>query len=197
METVYFIGIDIGTQGARVALLDSRGGLVAQKEEGFPLSQQSREEQSPQGWWQSCSHSLQALVKEATPLIDLQQIKAISVTSTSGTILPLDKNNVPMHPAIMYSDNRSAPEALLCRKIAIAAGTRGYTAFNASSGLPKLLWFLHMYPGKIPGLGRFVHAADYILGKLCGRYDITDYTNALKSGYDVHDYTWPSYISEQ
>src|SRR5882757_2515981 len=164
MDTVYFIGIDIGTQGARVALLDSQGRQVAVKEEGFPLSKVSREEQSPLAWWLSCYHSLQTLLKEVGPQLDLQKIKAIGVTSTSGTIIPLDKNNEILHPAIMYSDPRSADEAILCKKIAEGSGSRGYTAFNASSGLPKMLWFLRHYPGKADKLGRFIHAADYIIG---------------------------------
>jgi len=197
MSTLYFIGIDIGTQGARVALLDSQGRVAGMKEEGFPLSTQSREEQSPQAWWTSCYQSLQSLLHEAGNHIDLQQIKAVSVTSTSGTIIPLGNNNEPLHPAIMYSDGRPAAEALLCRQVAIDSGVRGYTAFNASSGLPKMLWFLNNYPGKAAQLSKFIHAADYITGRLSGCYGTTDYTNALKSGYDVHAFTWPSYISEK
>lgn len=197
MNTAYFIGIDIGTQGARVALLDNEGRVAGSREEGFALSQQSREEQSPQEWWRSCYHSLQTLLTEVKSHIDLRNIKAIAVTSTSGTIIPLDKNNEPLYPAIMYSDGRSAGEALLCRQAAIESGSHGYTAFNASSGLPKMLWFLRQHAGKSAQIGKFIHAADYILGKLSGRYDTTDYTNALKSGYDVHSFTWPSYIWEK
>ncbi len=40
----------------------------------------------------------------------------------------------------------------------------------------------------------FIHAADYITGKLSGRYDVTDFTNVLKSGYDVRTERWPGYI---
>ena len=48
----YFIGIDIGTQGARVILLDTAGNVIASEEETFALSEQSREEQSPVEWWE-------------------------------------------------------------------------------------------------------------------------------------------------
>jgi sugar (pentulose or hexulose) kinase len=197
MNTAYFIGIDIGTQGARVVLLDNHGRVAGSREEGFPLSPQSREEQSPSEWWRSCHHSLKALLADVKDHIDLQQVKAIAVTSTSGTIIPLDKNNEPLYPAIMYSDSRSAGEALRCRQAAIDSGSRGYTAFNASSGLPKMLWFLQQHPHKAAQTGMFIHAADYITGRLSGHYSTTDYTNALKSGYDVHSFAWPSYIWEK
>jgi sugar (pentulose or hexulose) kinase len=195
MEQSYFIGIDIGTQGARVMMLDHQGNLAGVKEEVFPLNNQSREEQSPLQWWTSCYHSLQSLCKELTTVLDLAKVKAIAVTSTSGTIIPLDKNNEPLHSAIMYSDTRSADEAILCRRAAVTAGVKGFTAFNASCGLPKMLWFMNNYPDKVARIGKFVHAADFITGMLSGNFNTTDYTNAMKSGYNIQKLCWPDYIT--
>jgi sugar (pentulose or hexulose) kinase len=55
-------------------------------------------------------------------------------------------------------------------------------------------WFLNHYPDQVSRLHKFVHASDFITGRLCGEYGITDYTNALKSGYNLHRDEWPSYI---
>lgn len=197
MNSPYFIGIDVGTQGARVVLIDVTGEVLGSGEQTFPLSNQSREEQSPGQWWQDCLLCLQQVIAQVKPHIRLTDILAISVTSTSGTIIPLDKNDQPLHNAIMYSDPRSAEEASYCKKVALAENNNGYTAFNASSGLPKMLWFINRYPAKVDQLGKFIHAADFIMGKLCGRYDVTDFTNALKSGYDVRQKQWPAYIWEK
>ncbi|WP_207514050.1 FGGY-family carbohydrate kinase [Longitalea luteola] len=197
MNSPYFIGIDIGTQGARAVLIDAAGEVLGSGEQAFPLSNQSREEQSPELWWQDCVLCLQQVIRQVKPHIKPADILAISVTSTSGTIIPLDTNNQPLYNAIMYSDPRSAEEAAYCKKIALAENSNGYTAFNASSGLPKMLWFINRYPDKAVRLGKFIHAADFIIGKLSGRYDVTDYTNALKSGYDVRLKEWPSYIWEK
>lgn len=191
----YFIGIDIGTQGARVILLDEFGNQVAAREEGFPLTGNSREEQSPQVWWQVCRRLTGLLINDAKELISLEHINAVAVTSTSGTIIPLDHDRNPLHPAIMYSDPRSAKEAALCREIAMNEVREGYTAFNSSSGLPKMRWFLHQFPTLVSRLYKFIHAADFITGRLCGEYGTTDNTNALKSGYNIHTYEWPSYIT--
>jgi sugar (pentulose or hexulose) kinase len=197
MNSPYFIGIDIGTQGSRVVLVDVTGEVLGSGEQAFPLSNQSREEQSPEQWWQDCVLCLQQVIAQVKSRIKTSDIIAISVTSTSGTIIPIDKNNQPLHNAIMYSDPRSAEEAGYCKKVALAENSNGYTAFNASSGLPKMLWFINRYPDKVERLGKFIHAADYIIGKLSGRYDVTDYTNALKSGYDVRKTEWPAYICEK
>ncbi|KAA5547492.1 FGGY-family carbohydrate kinase [Adhaeribacter rhizoryzae] len=197
MRGPYFLGIDIGTQGARVVLLDVAGHVVGSQEEAFALNEKSREEQSPQEWWAATQRSVKALLKEADGQITLASIKAISVTSTSGTVIPLDAAHYPLHPAIMYSDNRSAEQGRLCKQVAQQYHPQGYTGFNASSGLSKMVWFGQQYPDKAQRLHKWIHATDFIIGKLSENWGITDYTNALKSGYDVNEGYWPAYIYEQ
>jgi sugar (pentulose or hexulose) kinase len=192
----YFIGLDIGTQGARAVLLDTEGNLAGQAEEGFTLNDQSLKEQSPERWWKACRVSLKKLMSNRQPDIR-SSIKAIAVTSTSGTVIPLDKEHKPLHPAIMYSDERSEKEAIQCRQTAINAGQKGYTGFNSSSGLPKMVWFIHHFPDKARKIDKWSHAADYITGKLSGRWGITDYSCALKSGYDVLNKRWPKYLPDK
>jgi sugar (pentulose or hexulose) kinase len=190
----YFLGIDVGTQGVRIVLLDQEGNLAAQNERTFALSESSREEQSPELWWESCVLLLKDLVSNAGEDINLEKILAISVTSTSGTVIPLDGNNSPLHNAIMYSDKRSAEQAVRCTEAAIKERYKGFTAFNSSTGLAKMVWFAETYPQALKYLHRWVHAADYITRKLSNRWGITDYTNAFKSGYDLHNLEWPPYL---
>lgn len=192
----YFIGIDIGTQGTRVVLLNELGQQVAAKQEVFDLNKDSRQEQSPLVWWTSCSRLMGLLVNDSSRQIPVEEIKAVAVTSTSGTIIPLGHDHLPLHAAIMYSDPSSAKEAAFCREIAVEKVREGYNGFNSSSGLPKMRWFLNQFPHLISRLYKFIHAADFITGRLCGEYASTDYTNALKSGYNIHRYEWPSYITE-
>lgn len=193
----YFIGIDVGTQGVRVLLTDQKGHVKATTERVFPLTEKSREEQSPQQWWQACQSCLQEMMGMIDAKTDTNLIRAVSVTSTSGTVIPLDQNNEPIHDALMYSDPRSAEEGRFCKEIAEKFHPQGYTGFNASSGLSKIVWFVNHFPEKASRIKTWVHAADFIIGKLCGNYRITDYTNALKSGFDVNETRWPAYIHEQ
>lgn len=190
---VYFIGIDIGTQGARVVLIDNKGIIISSVDQVFPLNDESREEQSPVVWWETCYQSLLLLLKDATE-IDVNNIKAIAVTSTSGTVIPLDKDNNPLHNAIMYSDKRSVKQAEKCTGAAVKYHNIGYTAFNFSSGLAKMVWFGETYPEKAQKITRWIHAADFVTGMLSNKWGVTDYTNALKSGYDVSRFEWPDYL---
>jgi sugar (pentulose or hexulose) kinase len=190
----YFIGIDVGTQGARVVLIDAGGAIIASEEQVFPLNEQSREEQSPAGWWDACYASLNRLLQNKAAKKAAMDIKAIAVTSTSGTVIPLNKNNQPLHNAIMYSDKRSVTQAEKCTAAALKYHNSGYTAFSISSGLAKMVWFVETYPEKAKDLARWIHAADFVTGMLSNVWGITDYTNAFKSGYDVSNYNWPGYL---
>lgn len=193
----YFIGIDIGTQGARVVLVNNEGDVITQQEEDFVLNENSREEQSPKHWWRICLKILKQLRKAIKNDIDIDDIKSLAVASTSGTVIPLDKANRPLHKALMYSDQRAeevAPDCAEAAKKYFGNKKQAYTGFNASSGLSKIVWYIKHFPEKIDKLDHWVHAADFITGQLSGRFDISDETNALKSGYDIFTGTWPDYL---
>ncbi|KAA9349053.1 FGGY-family carbohydrate kinase [Larkinella humicola] len=192
----YFIGIDVGTQGVRVVLTDENGQVYGSEEAVFPLTDRAREEQSPRRWWIAVLRCLKTVVDSLRTTIDLQAVKSIAVTSTSGTVIPLDDQNEPLHNALMYSDSRPVIEGEQCKVLAERYHPDGYTGFNASSGLSKMVWFAHHFPEKTARLHTWVHAADYLTGKLSGNFRVTDYTNALKSGYDVKNGAWPAYLFE-
>ncbi|WP_341840023.1 FGGY-family carbohydrate kinase [Chitinophaga caseinilytica] len=185
-----FIGLDVGTQGARAILADAHGRVLASFSEPFALSAASREEQSPEQWWEACERLLSQILQQP----EAASLRAIGVTSTSGTVIPVDEAGTPLHPAIMYSDGRQAETGQRCKALAQKYHPQGYTAFNTTSGLPKMVWFAEQFPEKARRIHKFIHAADFITGKLTGNFNVTDFTNVLKSGYDVANERWPEYI---
>lgn len=195
MSAAYFIGIDLGTQGLRVVVLDRKGAIVASAEQGFLLSPQMRMEQDPDEWWAICRSCLD----KAVGRLSAEQragIRAIAVDSTSGTVIPMDQQYRPLHPAIMYSDQRSGTQAKKCTAAARKYQPHGFTGFSTSTGLAKMVWFAETFPEKAAHIFQWIHAADFITGNLCGIWNVTDYTNVLKSGYDLSQLKWPDYISD-
>ncbi len=189
-----FVGIDVGTQGVRVALVTVGGDVLFEAARRFVLTPDMRQEQSPDDWWAGTLAMMDELVSSDVLAHGMYRVVAIGVDSTSGTVIPLDVSNRPLHPAIMYSDPRAADEGRRCKSLAERFAAGGYTGFNASSGLSKMVWFVESYPDRVASIRKWVHAADYITGMLSGRFDVTDYTNALKSGYDVARCRWPGYL---
>ncbi len=195
--STYFFGLDVGTQGARVVLVDEKGTLIASDSRKFQLSDRFREEQSPLIWWQDCDDMISSLIQNLPESINKADIKSISVTSTSGTVIPLDSKNQPLHDAIMYSDPRSFDQGKRIKAIAERNIPHGYTGFNASSGISKMLWYIESYPEKVKDISLWIHASDFLVGKLSGNYHTTDYTNVLKSAFDLEKLEWPSFVSDE
>ncbi len=195
MDEAYFIGIDLGTQGLRVVILDNKGNIAASSEQGFTLSPEMRMEQNPNEWWEVC---VQCLEKAVAQLSAFQKaaVRAVAVDSTSGTVIPIDKEYQPLHNAIMYSDQRSAEHAKHCTAVAKQHHPHGFTGFSWSTGLAKMVWFINTFPEKADRIFKWIHAAEFITGKLSGVWHVTDYTNVLKSGFDLAALYWPDYISD-
>ncbi len=198
MGAACFIGVDVGTQGVRVILANEQGEILGNEEistfHRSPGPASYRISQNPLEWWEAVQKCLTRLLS-AQPLYVKDSIKAIAVTSTSGTVIPLDKDNRPLADAIMYSDTRQEAEGKLCRDLALRHQPSGYTGFNTSSGLSKMVWFVKNHPEQAGLISTWIHAADYLTGRLSGNFRITDQTNALKSGYDLIARTWPAYLT--
>ena len=185
-----FLGIDVGTQGVRCAAVDEKGTVHAQTDRAFAqlnaAALENYREQLPEDWWEA----LKAALRELCTRVDASEIAALSLDGTSGTVVPIDTSCQPLCPALMYNDARSKKEASELAELAREHEEKlGYT-FNPSYALPKIKWCLNN------GIhaARFANQTDYIVGKLSGEYGVTDYSNALKMGYDLVDLRWSEYI---
>ncbi len=191
-----FVGIDIGTQGVRVAAMLEDGALCASHAISFREldSFRLRQEQDPELWWRSVVACLRQVAAEIRRGGQAVEIRALTVCSTSGTVIPVDADHRPIAPAFLYSDPRSAAAGAACSEAARRAGVRGYTAFGSSSALSKFVWFHETFPALAGRVRLWLHAADFIVGRLSGCWGTTDPTNSLKTGYDVENNEWPGYV---
>jgi len=188
-----FMGIDVGTQGVRCVVSDEKGRLAAACSAAFErLNIAQREgwyEQDPAAWVAAAETAVRGCMAE---IADPEEIVSISIDGTSGTVLALDENNRPLTNGIMYNDPRAAEQA---KRIHAAMGhierKLGYK-FGASFSLPRVLWIHDELPEIYARASVIAHQADYIAGMLCGCYNISDYSNALKTGYDLIDGCWPA-----
>lgn len=115
-------------------------------------------------------------------------MQAIAIDGTSATALLTDADGHPLTPGLMYNDARAITEAIELENIA----SQPTGAQGASSSLAKLMW---LHRESLDGAAvHLQHQADWIAGKLCGRFGHSDYNNALKLGYDVINLGWPSWI---
>jgi len=189
------IGIDLGTQGARVLAVNPEGEVMASAHQTLGRVQfelpEGWFEQNPDDWWSAVCACIRQVVRD---LPVGANIAGVSVASTSGTVLPVNEQGKPLHPAMMYNDRRSEPQCAAVQTAGKAHQARHGYKFGSSYALPKIAWFRETRPELFAITRRFLHAADFIIGRLSGEYIYSDTSNALKTGYDLIDLCWPDFI---
>lgn len=174
------LGIDVGTSGVRAACIDGDAQTVAMGT--CAMAAIGPDHRDPEIWWQALETALDSLARS----IDLKTVAAIAVDGTSGTLLGIDAGGAPLAPALMYND--PVQDADILARISQHASPTS-AAHGATSGLAKLIRLQDL-----PDVARVLHQADWIAGRLMGRFDTSDENNALKSGYDPVARCWPDWI---
>ncbi|MDA8250884.1 MAG: FGGY-family carbohydrate kinase [Rhodospirillales bacterium] len=172
------IGLDLGTSGVRAALVDAARAPLAIA--AAAIAPERRRD--PEAWWQAAAQALDALRDRA----DLGTVRALAVDGTSGTVLAVNAAGTPLGPASLYNDR--ADPALVAR--IAAAAPSGSAAHGATSPAAKLLGLQD-----VPGIAWLLHEADWLAGRLCGRFGMSDANNALKTGYDPVAQGWPDWLA--
>jgi D-ribulokinase len=189
------IGIDLGTQGARAMAVTMNGDVLGSATQSLSPASATLPlgwiEQDPQDWWQAVCTVLRQLTSQ---LPEGTYISGLSVDSTSGTILPVDDSGEPLYMAMMYNDQRSQGVSQLVQAAGAALQEKLGYVFGSSYALPKIVWFKENMPELFARTKWFLHAADFINGRLTGNYATSDTSNALKTGYDLIDMKWPDFI---
>jgi len=184
-----FIGVDIGTSGCRTVAITENGRIVASARTNLPppLREVNRGvAQDPWVWWNVTTRVLRDLSAKLPPY----RPTALCLDGTSSTLLLCTPDGDPLGPALMYNDTRSSAESA---RIAQAAPADS-PARGASSSLAKAL---HLARHLQPPLGsRALHQADWLIGRLTGRFGVTDWNNALKLGYDPLQECWPDWLEQ-
>jgi xylulokinase len=185
-----FAGIDLGTTGLRVILADEQGAILAVHTENILDSTVDSDddkvsEQDPRFWRSVLMEFLPRALQTGKGF----ELRGVAVDSTSGTIIPVDANGEPLYNALLHNDVRAQEESrYICE----------HTDLNVkpSFALSKILWIKNNNPDLFEKTDTFIHAADYIRGLISGDFAATDFSNAVKTGYDLERYEWPPALEE-
>ncbi|WP_120631984.1 FGGY-family carbohydrate kinase [Ruegeria sp. EL01] len=182
MPSDIFIGIDLGTSGARAIAINEGCGVIAEGKSN--LVDHGTDYRDPRIWYAATITALSLVTKA----IKRQNVKAIAIDGTSGSMLPIDANGRPLAQARMYND--PCDDAEILDKIARAAPPES-AAHGATSGAAKAL----LFQAAVPNADKIVHQADWVAGQFCGIF-ASDDNNALKTGYDSVTRTWPDWMEQ-
>ncbi len=184
----FYIGIDFGTSGARLIIVNTKGQVYEEVESQFSLASSSEE------WPQIWQTTLFDLISKI-PLELRRQTQAIAIDGTSATTLLCDNQGKPVTSPLLYNDGRGVEMMEQLKAIAPA----NHPVLSSTSSLAKLLWWeqhhselnIHFQPLY------FLHQADWLSYLLHGKLGISDYHNTLKLGYDVTHLCYPSWLTNR
>jgi sugar (pentulose or hexulose) kinase len=190
------VGVDMATAEVRAVAADTGGRVQAEASRPLPAPTSPRpgwSEQDPAGWWPA----VVAVVREVTDRLSARSgeratVVAVSVCATSGTVVALDRRGEPIGTALTYADQRAVREAEVAQEGAAERWAALGLRVQASFGLPKWAWLLSQ-PEVAGSIAALAHAPDVVVRRLVGVGEgpvVTDWSHALKSGYDPSRQEW-------
>lgn len=104
------IGIDIGTSGAKAALIDPGGRLLAWAGREYPIltPRPGWAEQDPREWLSAAGACVRAALEQAGAAPS--QVAAVGLARQMHSLVCLDASGAPLRPAILWADQRSAKQ---------------------------------------------------------------------------------------
>ena len=197
MRKDYVIGIDVGTTGCKVLLIDNEGNIVARAVEGYSFQSPhaSWAEQDPEDWWEALKKALPQVMRNVRP----DAIRGIGLCGQMHGLVPLDDESRVIRPCIMWNDQRSEPQ---CKAIyERVGGVNKLRELTNNRMLPgytagKILWVRDEEPQNYERIRVILNPKDYIRFRLTGDF-ATEVSDASGTGlFDVKRRVWCSQLLE-
>ena len=186
------VGLDIGTTGAKAIVSDRHGRMLAQASEEYPthFPQPGWAEQDPEVWWQAARHVLNKVL--TAPNVTAQAVAAIGVSCQAPSLVAVDAQGVPVHPALIWMDRRSEPQ---CDALRAAVDETLITRINGGRIdpyflAPKLLWLRDQAPDAYARTHTVLQANGYIVHKLTGVFSMDSSHGPLTLLFDTERQQW-------
>ncbi len=170
-DTVYLLGIDIGTTSTKVALFDLMGTTIASMTREYQLITPSslEVELDIETFWVSFKDGVKGVLSKSN--IKPEQIKALGISAQGETLVPIDKKEKPLRRSIIWLDNRAQEEAeILNNKFNdnTSYHITGQIKLIPTWPASKILWIRRHEPDIFDQVYKYLLVEDYFIWKLTG-----------------------------
>lgn len=215
MTVSYTLAVDLGTSGAKVALVSTEGDIAGYDSEPtvLRLLPDGGAEQDPDDWWRAVVTASRRLLGGAGVASD--DVVAVCMSSQWGGTVAVDSDGRHLHPAVIWMDSRGARHS---RRLTGGGMTVPGTGYNArrlatwirrTGGVPsptgkdpvgQVQWLRHERPEVHEAARWFLDVPEYLTMRLTGRAVAGFDTAALRwcsDNRDAHDVRWDEELAER
>ena len=201
METIggrprLLLGLDVGTQSLRAALVDLEGRTVAfgvsPIETTYPHPTWA--EQQPLAWWQAAIEAVRLALAQGS--VTPEQIIGIGLDCTACTVVALDARGEPLRPALLWMDQRASDEAAEISRTGDPVLTFVSGRVSPEWMLPKALWLKRHEPEIYARARWVVECTDWMMFRLTGEWTLSLNHIAVKWNYARPTGGWPVKLLE-
>jgi len=180
----YFMGVDTGTQSVRVVVTDIAGNVVAGDEQVYETyyPHAGWAEQKAGDWWSCFNEAVKNVMSGLSKGIR-HSIEAVSVCSTSSTVLPVDENGKPLADAIMWMDTRAKKEMKIINDTKHPVLTYSGGEDSVEWMIPKILWIKNNQPELYQQSYKIIEQLDWMNYQLCGEFATSICNSTCKWNY--------------
>jgi xylulokinase len=186
------LGVDIGTASSKGVLVRTDGTIVATATRAHEVSMPRPgwvEHDAQAVWWADFAAISQELTAQAR-----EPLAAVGVSGIGPCLLPVDSEDRPLRPAILYGvDTRARVEI---EELNRALGEQAIlercgSVLTSQAVGPKLAWLRANEPETWAATRRFLMASSFLVRRLTGSY-VLDHHSASQCTpmYDPVDHRW-------
>jgi len=194
---IYFLGIDVGTGGARALLMDASGRVVAsgtEEHQPFASPHPGWAEQDPRDWWHACGIAVKKALRKSS--VGAEEIACVGFSGQMHGAVLLDSAGEVVRPALIWCDQRTEKQS---RDLSEKFGTDRLIQLTCNPPLTnftltKLLWVRENEPQLWARVRHIMLPKDYVRFRLTGEraIDLADASGTLL--LDVAKRAWSAEV---
>ncbi|MBC7224482.1 MAG: xylulokinase, partial [Anaerolineae bacterium] len=188
----FFLGVDVGTTGAKAVLVDESGQALATATHEYPMftPRPLWVEQDPEDWWTATVKSVRQVLAEQEVRPD--EVAGVGLTGQMHGLVLLDEGGHVLRPCIMWNDQRTGPQ---CEAITREVGAEAVLHLTGNPILPgftapKIRWVQEHEPETFARTAKVLLPKDYVRYRLTGAFfsEVSDASGT--SLFDVGRRQW-------
>ncbi len=188
-----FIGLDIGTTGAKALMVNERGKILGKGYDGYGLiSDGCRIEQRADDWTESGAKAIRQAIKDH----DAASIAAVSLSTQGASTVAVNAQNRPIGNALTWMDARAAVEAA---ELADRPGEEyiyHHTGWRVNPSLDAAKIMFMKRTDAFREAVRFLSTLEYMNLFLTGNPACDPSNASIRQLYNVHQHDYDDVILE-